>query len=54
MFDRATSHYIENLDSVMKKNNSAYILIPPGLTKFFQSLDISINFPFKLFKRKIL
>ena len=47
ILDQATSHYIENLDSVMKKNNSAYILIPPGLTKFFQPLDLSINFPFK-------
>ena len=31
----------------MKKNNSAFILIPPGLTKFFQPLDLSINFPLK-------
>ena len=47
ILNRATSHYIDNLDSIMKKNNSAYILIPPGLTKLFQPLDISINFPFK-------
>ena len=44
IIDRATSHYIENLDLTMKKNNS---LVPPGLTKFFQPLDISVNFPFK-------
>ena len=45
--DRATSHYIENLDLIMRKNSSLYILIPPDLTKFFQPLDISVNFPFK-------
>ena len=47
ILDPATSHYIESLDNVMKKNKSAYILIPPGLKKFCQPLDISINFPFR-------
>ena len=32
--ERATFHYIDNLDNIMKKNNSAYILIPPGITKY--------------------
>ena len=30
-----------------KKYNSDYILIPPGLTYFIQSLDISVNCPLK-------
>ena len=47
--DRATSHYIGNLDLIIRKNNSLYILISPGLTKIFQPLDISFNFPFKHF-----
>lgn len=47
IMDRATTHYIKNLDLTMKKNNCLYILLPPGLTKFFQPLDISVNFPFK-------
>ena len=30
-----------------KKYNSDYILIPPGLTCFIQSLDVSLNCPLK-------
>ena len=47
ILDRAASHYDENLIDVFKKNNSFFILIPPGLTRFIQPLDISINGPFK-------
>ena len=36
ILDRATSHYIESLNSVMKKNKSAYILIPSWTEKIFQ------------------
>ena len=35
ILDRASSHYIESLDSVMKKNKIAYILIPPWTEKIF-------------------
>ena len=45
--DRATSHYDENLIDIFKKHKSYYILIPPGLTRFIQPLDVSINGPFK-------
>ena len=47
IMDRATSHYDETLVDIFKKYNSYFILIPPGLTRFIQPLDVSINGPFK-------
>ena len=47
VMDRATSHYSDCLTKNFINNNSTYILIPPGLTRFLQPLDVSINFPFK-------
>ena len=47
ILDRATSHYYENISDDFKRNDGNYVLIPPGLTRFLQPLDISINFPFK-------
>jgi hypothetical protein len=32
---------------LFNQNNSKYALIPAGMTKFLQSLDLSINKPFK-------
>lgn len=45
--NRATSYYESNLVEKFKKNISNYILIPSGLTKYVQPLDISINGPMK-------
>lgn len=47
ILDRATTHYEENLVEKFKKFNASYILIPPGLTRFLQPLDCSVNGPFK-------
>ena len=43
ILDRATTHYEKNLVNLFDEHNSSYILIPPGLTRFIQPLDISIN-----------
>ena len=45
--DRATTHYDKNLSKLFKDNNSSFILIPPGLTRYIQPLDVSINGPLK-------
>jgi len=47
--DRATTYYDANLSEKFKLYNASYILIPPGLTRFKQPLDVSINAPFKSF-----
>ena len=47
VLDRATTYYDTNLSEKFKKYNASYLLIPPGLTRFIQSLDVSINAPFK-------
>ena len=50
--DRATSHYSVSLIKIFINNNSIYILISPGLTRFLQPLDVSINFPFKTYLKQ--
>jgi len=47
IMERVTSHYDETLMDIFKKYNSYFILIPPGLTRFIQPLDVSIKGPFK-------
>ena len=46
-FDRCTSHYSEDIFIL---NDSTYSLILPGLTRFIQPSDVSIN---KLLKTEI-
>ena len=41
--DRATTQYDENLVERFKKYNEEYILIPPGLTRYVQPLDVCLN-----------
>ena len=45
--DRATTHYEENLVQRFQKYNFEFILIPPGLTRYVQQLDMCVNAPFK-------
>ena len=45
--DRATTHYEENLVERFQKYNADFILIPPGLTRYVQPLDVCVNAPFK-------
>ena len=47
IMDRATTHYDKNLSKLFKDNNSSFILIPPGITRYIQPLDVSINGPLK-------
>ena len=47
IIERATSHSENELVNIFKDNNSKYILIPPGIKRFCQPLDISINAPVK-------
>lgn len=45
--DSASTNYFEKLNSLFKKYNNYYILIPPSLTWSIQPLDITINGPLK-------
>ena len=49
VLDRATSHYSDGLIKNFINNNSTFILIPSGLTRYLHTLDVSVNFPFKNF-----
>ena len=50
IFDRETSHFTEDINTLFDKYSSNYVLIPPGKTRFLQPLDIGIN---KVFKENI-
>ena len=47
IIDKAITHYDDTLSETFKNCNGAYVLIPPGLTRFIQPLDASINKPLK-------
>lgn len=44
---RVTTHFQPKLSQLLEKENWKYSLIPPGLTRFSQLLDIIINYPMK-------
>ena len=50
IFDRATCHFTESINTLFDKYSSNYVLIPPGQTRFLQPLDIGVN---KVFKENI-
>ena len=52
VMDRARSHFSNEISDIFEKNNSKFILIPPGMTRFVQPLDVCINKPFKDAMRK--
>ena len=45
--DRAPSHITEESLAIMKNNKNLISFIPAGLARFIQSVDVSINKPFK-------
>ena len=47
IIDRTTTHFSNDLNERFKKYSSHYVLIPPGLTRYLQPLDVAINKPFK-------
>ena len=47
-FERCTSHYSDDIKNLFILNDSTYSLIPPGLTRYVQTLDVSINKHLKL------
>jgi len=52
VIDRATTHFSTRINDLFAENNSKYVLIPPGATRYLQPLDFSINKPFKDNMRK--
>ena len=46
IFDSARSHLTENVKAELKRT-SKIAVIPGGLTRFLQPLDVSVNKPFK-------
>ena len=53
IMDRATTHFENNLNEKLEKEKWKYSLIPSGLTRFCQPLDISINYPMKAYLHQI-
>ena len=47
ILDRGTTNYEDDYINWFNKNNSKYVLIPPGLTKIVQPLDVSITEKFR-------
>ena len=47
IMDRVTTHFENNLTEKLEKEKWKFSLIPSGLTRYCQPLDISINYPMK-------
>ena len=47
IIDRETSHYDQDNIELFKMNESNFILIPAGQTRFVQPLDVGVNKVFK-------
>ena len=47
IIDKSRSHYNHKVLEEFKKNDTYFVYISEGLTRYLQSLDIGINAPFK-------
>ena len=47
IMDRASTHYLTNLTTLLEKEKWSIAEYLPGMTRFSQPLDININFPMK-------
>ena len=47
IMDRVTTYFENNLTEKLENEKWKYSLIPSGLTRYCQPLDISINYPMK-------
>ena len=50
--DGTTTHFSKRINDLFDENKSKYVLIPPGATRYLQTLDFAINKPFKDIMRK--
>ena len=53
IIDSAPSHIKPSLLEYINKKKQKYILIPPGMTRVLQPLDVSINGPFKQYMKNL-
>ena len=53
IIDSAPSHIKPSLLDYITKKKQKYILIPPGMTRVMQPLDVSINGPFKKYMKDL-
>jgi len=48
VIDAFKRHVTENVENALKKTNTDTVMIPGGMTRQLQPLDVSVNKPFKL------
>lgn len=53
ILDQATSHITTKVLNLLKCGNRDVSIIPGGLTRFFQPLDVAINKPCKDYLREL-
>ena len=49
IFDKAPCHIDKEIINFLNENQTIYSLIPSGMTRFLQPLDLGINKPFNHF-----